>query len=102
MKNTREGSERREREKGAREGSEKTLTYQRAAIARKIHFQSENGLFERKNDSKNICELSDDKKIISDLISIDVKIDIEGQKYNDKFHYIKLYIHKTHISIRHQ
>ena len=78
--------------KSTREGSEKTLTYQRAGIARKIHFHCENGLFGPKNDSKNICELNNDKKIISDLISIDENLYIEGQKYYTRSFILLSYI----------
>ena len=70
-------------EKGARgEWSEKTLTYQRDLTARKNHIQSENGLYEQKNDSKNTHELSNEKKIIRDYISKDINLCIKAQKYD--------------------
>ena len=93
-----EGSERRREreEKGARgEGSEKTLTYQRNSNARKNHFQSENGLYERKNDSKNTLDLSNGKKIIKDHNSKVINLGIGGQKY-----YTRCFILLSYIFIK--
>ena len=81
------------REKGSREGSEKTLTYERSNVGRKKHFQCESGLFERKNDSKNTCELSNDKKIISDpFIKINFQLGITNAQYGNAI-FIRLIYH---------
>ena len=80
-------------EKGARgEGSEKALTYQRNSNARKNHFQSENGLYERKNDSKNTLELSNGKKMIKDHNSKVINLGIRGQKYYTRSFILLSYI----------
>ena len=62
----------------------KTITKQPEGTLQKKHFQCVNILTEKKNESKNTCELSDDKTIIKEHISIDVNLDFEGQKYDSR------------------